>query len=102
MSEIKKRQHQRRPKEFKTEAAKMVVEQGQPQAAVARNLGVTPGQIHRWVKDYQADPEHAFPGKGKLRPEDERVKALEAQVKRLTMERDILKKAMAYFAEVPK
>lgn len=101
MSE-KKRLQQRRTKEFKTEAARMVVEQGQPQAAVARNLGVTPGQIHRWVAAYKADAEHAFPGKGKLRPEDERLKALEAQVKRLTMERDILKKAMAYFAEVPK
>ena len=100
MSEIKKKQ-QRRSKEFKTEAAKMVVEQGQPQAAVARNLGVTPGQIHRWVKDYQADPQHAFPGKGKLRPEDERVKALEAQLKRVTMERDILRKATAYFAKLP-
>ena len=101
MSETKRKQ-QRRTKEFKTEAAKMVVEQGQPQAAVARNLGVAPGQIHQWVKEYKTDPQNAFPGKGKLRPEDERMKALEAQVKRLTMERDILKKAMAYFAEVPK
>jgi len=80
----------------------MVVEQGQPQAAVARNLGVAPGQINRWVADYKANAEAAFPGKGKLRPEDERIRALEAQVKRLTTERDILKKAMAYFAEVPK
>jgi len=101
MSESKKKQ-QRRTKEFKTEAAKMVVEQGSAQAEVARNLGVTSGQVHRWVSDYKADPQNAFPGKGKLRPEDERMKALESQVKRLTMERDILKKAMAYFAEVPK
>jgi transposase len=97
-----KRQQQKRTKEFKTEAAKMVVEQRQSQADVARNLGVTPGQIHRWVADFKEDPSNAFPGKGKLRPEDERLKALEAQVRRLTMERDILKKAMAYFAEVPK
>lgn len=100
MSETKRKQ-QRRSKEFKTEAAKMVVEQGQPQAAVARNLGVTSGQIHRWVADYKADPEHAFPGKGKLRPEDERVKQLEAQLRRVTMERDILRKATAYFAKLP-
>ncbi len=100
MSETKRKQ-QRRTKEFKTEAANMVVEQGSAQAEVARNLGVSPGQVHRWVADYKADPAHAFPGKGKLRPEDERVKALEAQVKRLTMERDILRKATAYFAKLP-
>jgi len=89
-------------KEFKIEAAKMVVELGSTQAEVARNLGVTSGQVHRWVTDYKADPEHAFPGKGHLSPADERTRQLEAQVRRLTMERDILKKAMAYFAEVPK
>lgn len=44
---VTKIQQRRRTKEFKTKAAKMVVEQGQPQAAVARNLGVTSGQILR-------------------------------------------------------
>lgn len=89
-------------KEFKIEAAKMVVEQGSTQAEVARNLGVTSGQIHRWVSDYKANPENAFPGKGHLSPADERTRQLEAQVRRLTMERDILKKAMAYCLDVPK
>ena len=99
MSESKRKQ-QKRTKEFKIEAAKKVVEQGEAQAAVARNLGVTPGQIHRWVADYKENGDTSFPGKGKLRPEDERIKALEAKLKRVTMERDILKKATAYFAKL--
>ena len=99
MTEFKRKQ-QKRTKEFKEAAAKKVVEQGEAQAAVARNLGVTAGQIHRWVTEYKQNGATSFPGKGKLRPEDERIRALEAQVKRVTMERDILKKATAYFAKL--
>jgi len=98
MTEAKRRQ-QKRTKEFKIEAAKKVVEQGEQQAAVARNLGVTAGQIHRWVVDYKENGDTSFPGKGKLRPEDERIKALEAQLKRVTMERDILKNYSAWRAD---
>ena len=89
-------------KEFKVEAAKMVVDQGLIQAQVARNLGIGDNLLGKWVADYKANPGKAFPGKGNLKPEDERMRQLEREVKRLTMERDILKKAMAYFAEVPK
>ncbi len=88
-------------KEFKVEAAKMVVDQGIIQAQVARNLGIGENLLGRWVADYRAAPQTAFPGKGNLRPDDERLRQLEQQVKRLTMERDVLKKAVAYFAEIP-
>ena len=100
MAEKKKRRQF--TKEFKIEAARMVVDQGIVQAHVARNLGIGENLVGRWVADYRATPTAAFPGKGNLRPDDERVRQLEQQVKRLTMERDILKKAMAYFVEVPK
>jgi hypothetical protein len=49
--------------------------------------------LDRLVADNKTSAGAAFPGKGKLRPEDERVRALEAQVKHLTTERDILKNA---------
>ena len=78
MTQAKRRQ-QKRTKEIKIEAAKKVVEQGEQQAAVARNLRVTAGQIHRWVVDYKENGDTSFPGKGKLRPEDERIKALDVK-----------------------
>lgn len=89
-------------KEFKVGAVKMVVEQGMRQAEVARDLGLNHNVLSRWVLRFKADQEDAFPGKGKLKPDDERIHQLEKKLKNVTMERDILKKAMAYFVEVPK
>jgi transposase len=47
----------------------------------------------------EQDPQHAFPGKGRLRPPDEEIRSLKKKLDRVTEERDILKKALAYFAE---
>ena len=84
-------------KEFKVGAAKMVVEQGLRQSEVSRDLGLNANVLSRWVVQFRADRQDSFPGKGKLRSEDERVHQLEKKLKNITMERDILKKAMAYF-----
>jgi transposase-like protein len=100
MSESRK--YQKFTKEFKLEAVKMVIDHGHKQSEVSRNLGVSANLLGRWVAQFKEENDQAFPGNGNLKPEDQRVKDLEAQVRRLTMERDILKKAMAYFAEVPK
>jgi transposase len=89
-------------KEFKVGAAKMVVEQGLRQSEVCRDLDLNPNVLSRWVMQFRVDREESFPGKGKQRPDDERVRQLEKKLKNVTMERDILKKAMAYFIEVPK
>ena len=50
------------------------------------------------MKEHQAEEGQAFRGNGKLTPEQEEIRKLKAQVKRLEMERDILKKATAFFA----
>ena len=89
-------------KEFKVGAAKMVVEQGLRQSEVCRDLGLNPNVLSRWVVQFRGDRQDSFPGKGKLRPDDERTRQLEKKLKNVTMERDILKKAMAYFVDVPK
>ncbi|RZJ77010.1 MAG: hypothetical protein EOO45_00145 [Flavobacterium sp.] len=78
-------------KEFKVEAAKMVVEQGMKQSHVARNLGISDTLLGRWVAEYRSDSASALPGKGNLKPDDERTKQLEQQLRRVTMERNILK-----------
>lgn len=51
------------------------------------------------MREHRADPTHAFPGNGQQKPEDTEITQLRREVARLKMERDILKKAAAYFAE---
>ncbi len=88
--------------EFKQDAVKLVIDQGMKYAEAARDLGVDQNTLSRWAAEFKANGTGAFPGKGHLKPDDQRFKDLETRVKRLTMERDILKKAMAYFVDVPK
>ena len=62
-------------------------------AEAARNLEVSAQVLGRWIKEAENDDGHAFRGNGKLTPEQDEIRKLEAQVKRLEMEREILKKA---------
>jgi transposase len=76
----------------------MVAEGDRPVAAIARDLGIHPNVLYKWRDQLEADPEHAFPGKGKLKPEDEELRRLRREVENLKEERDILKKALAVFS----
>ena len=64
-----------------------------------RNLGIEYSVLRRWKTQLVGDPQYAFPGKGKLKAPDEDVRRLKRELERVTEERDILKKALAYFAE---
>ena len=82
------------PKEFKLDAVSLVLEQEYTKAEASRSLGINPNLIARWIQEHQADESgQAFRGNGKLTPELEEIRDLRAQVKRLQMEKDILKKA---------
>jgi transposase len=85
-------------KEFKLDAVSLVLDQSYTRTDAARNLDITAQMLGRWVKEHQADDGYAFRGNGKLTPEQEEIKKLRVQVKRLQMERDILKKAKVFFA----
>jgi transposase len=87
-------------KEFKIGAARMVVDEKVRPAKVARDLGVSSGALTKWTQDYQKHGSGAFPGKGLLSPVDDEMNRLRKDVRRLTMERDILKKTIALFAEL--
>ena len=84
--------------EFKLQAVKMVLEQKFAVAEVARRLDVSQSLLHLWKKAVLKGGPHAFPGSGHLTPQEEEIKRLRAEVKRLEVERDILKKATAFFA----
>ena len=84
--------------EFKLQAVKMITEQKLSVAEVARRLGVTENLLHSWKKAVLKNGADAFPGSGNLTPVEEELRRLRAEVKRLEAERDILKKATAFFA----
>jgi transposase len=86
-------------REFKMQAVGLITDKGYSIAEASRNLGIDYSVLRRWKKEFAASPDNAFPGKGKLRPEDEELRRLRRNLERVTEERDILKKALAYFAE---
>jgi len=87
------------PKEFKLDAVSLVLDQGYTRAEAARSLDINANMLGRWIKEQQSDDGHAFRGNGKLTPEQEEIRKLKTQVKRLEMEKDILKKATVFFAK---
>ena len=88
-------------KEFKVEAVRLVVEEGRAISEVARELGIGENLLSRWKKKSEEVKVEPFPGKGRLSPEDDELRQLRRENKRLRMERDILKKAVAIFSEEP-
>ena len=88
-------------KEFKIEAVRLALEPGNTQAGIERDLGICQGIISRWKHQLANEGKNAFPGKGYLKPEDERFRRLKRENERLRRERDILKKAVAIFSEDP-
>ena len=86
-------------REFKLEAVRLITHKGYSIAEASRSLGVDYSVLRRWKSQFEHDPQHAFPGKGQLKPPDEEIRRLKKQLDRVTEERDILKKALAYFAE---
>jgi transposase len=86
-------------REFKLEAVKMVKERGVALRQAARDLEINENMLRRWIREFGEDPQDAFPGLGHMKPEQSEIARLQREVAKLKMERDILKKAAAYFAK---
>jgi transposase len=86
---------------FKQEAVRLITEQRYGVAATARNLGVNVNMLRRWKQEYTTNAATAFPGNGRLTSEQEELRQLREENKRLKMERDILKNAMRFFVNDP-
>ena len=86
-------------REFKLEAVKLIKERGVSVAQAARDLDVHGNMLRKWVRDFESDPQQAFPGQGQMKPEQLEIERLRREVIKLKAERDILTKAAAYFAK---
>jgi transposase len=84
---------------FKLEAVRLVRERGVSAAQAARDLDVHENVLRKWVREFAADPRQAFPGQGQMKPEQLEIERLRREVIKLKAERDILKKAAAFFAK---
>ena len=82
--------------EFRVEAVKQVTDRGHSVAEVASRLGISVHSLYAWRKQY-ANPSSTFPAAIDQASELRRVKS---ELRRVTEERDILKKAAAYFAKL--
>ena len=90
-----KRTYKQYTKEFKEEAVALVLEQGYSVPEAAKSLGIATNMLYKWKDKIEAECE------GKALKEDEReeLKRLRKEVKELRMEKEILKKASAFFAK---
>jgi transposase len=86
-------------KEFKMEAVRLALRGDHTQQSVADSLGICNNNLQRWIREYRASGNGAFPGKGRLKPEDEDMYRLKRENTILREERDILKKALAVFSK---
>ena len=93
------RQRRKYTSEFKVEAVKLITEKGYSVAEAARSLDIGETLLRSWKISLQANGDQAFPGNGRLPAHEEELRRLRAEVKRLLMEREILKKAAAFFAK---
>lgn len=87
--------NKRYTEEFKIEAVKQVTERGHPVAEVASRIGVSQHSLYAWLKQY------SLPAETRVEQQSQatEIRRLKAELKRVTEERDILKKAAAYFAK---
>jgi len=85
-------------REFKLEAVRLIKDRGVSYIQASQDLDVHVSELRDWVKKFSDDPQ-AFPGHGQMKPEQLEIARLKREVIKLKAERDILKKAAAYFAK---
>ena len=88
-------------REFKVEAVRLVVERGVKASQAAKDLGIHENVLRKWVRDIQVDAKQSFPGRGRMKPDDAEIARLRRELAKTKTERDILKKAIAYFVKDP-
>lgn len=86
-------------KEFKIEVVQASYETDKSQAQFADDMGIGRSTLTNWRAKFKVSGEDAFPGSGHQLPEDAEVSRLKRELRQARQERDILKKALAFFAQ---
>jgi transposase len=85
--------------QFKIDAVNMVTNGNRSVASVARDLGIEVNLLHRWKRELTEGKLQAFPGKGRLSPQEEELRQLRRELEQAKEDREILKKALAFFSK---
>ena len=85
-------------REFKQEAVWLVEKEKYRVAEAAKSLGINRNMLDRWLKEYREQKEKSFPGSGNESGGQDELSRLREENRRLRMEKEILKKAAAFFA----
>ena len=86
-------------RQFKIDAVSLVVNGGRTVAEVARDLGIDANTLYRWKREFTKEDEDAFPGKGRLSPQEEELRRLRRELAEAKEDSEILKKALAFFSK---
>ena len=95
------RLRRRHSKDFKLEAVAFSRQPGMTVAQAARNLGISENMLHRWRSEFREHTDRAFRGHGNRRELESELERLRRENEQLRLEREILKKATAFFANQP-
>jgi len=86
-------------RQFKIDAVNLVVNGERSVSEVARDLGVDPSVLHRWKRKLTTKGAASFVGKGHLSPHEEELRQLRRELEQVKEDREILKKALAFFSK---
>ena len=95
-TEKKRKGHDR---QFKIDAVNLVVNGGRSIAEVSRDLGISANSLHKWKRELSSEGSEAFPGKGRLGPQEEEIRRLRRELAQAKEDREILKKALGFFSK---
>jgi len=83
---------------FKLQALELVKTSPKSINEIERDLGITAGLLHKWKARMKVDGPQVFPGKGRLKEDEELIRRLKREIEVLRQERAVLKKALAIFS----
>ncbi len=86
-------------RQFKIDAVNLVINGDRSVKEVAESLGIGSAVLYRWVRTLNKDQSEAFPGKGRLGPQEEEIRRLRRELEQAKQDREILKKALEFFSK---
>jgi len=93
------KQRKKYDRQFKIDAVSLVINGRRSVSEVARDLGINTNVLHRWKREFTHEQAEAFPGKGRLGPQEEELRQLRRELAQVKEDREILKKALGFFSK---